>query len=51
MNDQIRAAEEDQEGPGYIPIHGPEEFEAMRVAGRLAAGDGKRLCVSVPPLH
>ncbi len=37
MNDQIRAAEEDQEGPGYIPIHGPEEFEAMRVAGRLAA--------------
>jgi methionyl aminopeptidase len=37
MNDQIRVAEEDQESPGYIPIHGPEEYAAMRVAGRLAA--------------
>jgi methionyl aminopeptidase len=37
MNDQIRDAEEDQDSPGYIPINGPEEFEAMRVAGALAA--------------
>jgi methionyl aminopeptidase len=37
MNDQIRVAEDDQDGPGYIPIHGPEEYEAMRQAGRLAA--------------
>lgn len=37
MNDQIRDAEEDQDSPGYIPINGPEEYEAMRRAGRLAA--------------
>lgn len=37
MNDQIRDAEEDQDSPGYIPINGPEEFQAMRVAGALAA--------------
>jgi methionyl aminopeptidase len=37
MNDQIREAEYDQESPGYIPIHGPEEFDGMRRAGRLAA--------------
>jgi len=37
MNDQIRDAEEDHESPGYIPIHGPEEFAAMHRAGQLAA--------------
>jgi methionyl aminopeptidase len=37
MNDQIRNVEDDQESPGHIAIHGPEDFAAMRRAGRLAA--------------
>ncbi len=35
MNDQIRSVDEDQHG--HIQLHGPDDFEAMRKAGRLAA--------------
>jgi methionyl aminopeptidase len=33
----INSADDPDEGPGSIPIHGPEAFEGMRKAGQLAA--------------
>ncbi len=33
----INAADDPEEGPGSIPIHGPEGFDGMRKAGQLAA--------------
>lgn len=33
----ITAADDPEEGPGSIPLHGPDGFEGMRQAGQLAA--------------
>ncbi len=38
MNDDLRLVESGaDDGAGRIPLYGPEDFEAMRRSGRLAA--------------
>ena len=37
MNDQFKVIEGGGEDIAHIPIHGPEDYEGMRRAGRLAA--------------
>jgi len=38
MNDDLKLVESGaDDGAGHIPLHGPEDFEAMRRSGRLAA--------------